>query len=86
LKQKSVQGIDPEALSLLMAHDWPGNIRELENAIERAFVLCRSGHIGIAQLPVELTAHRCGRDTQADVGSALMGFRFFPLWLETWTR
>ena len=40
-------GIAAEALSLLMAHDWPGNIRELENAIERAFILCGEGHIGI---------------------------------------
>ena len=50
------QGIAAEALSLLMAHDWPGNIRELENAIERAFILCGEGHIGIAHLPEELTA------------------------------
>jgi PAS domain S-box-containing protein len=57
LQQKSVQGIAPEALSLLMAHDWPGNIRELENAIEHAFILCNAGEIGIAHLPPELTAH-----------------------------
>lgn len=56
LQQKSVQGIAAEALSLLMAHDWPGNIRELENAIERAFILCNEGHIGIGHLPEELTA------------------------------
>ena len=56
LQQKSVQGIASEALSLLMAHDWPGNIRELENAIERAFILCNEGHIGIGHLPEELTA------------------------------
>jgi DNA-binding NtrC family response regulator len=55
LQQKSVQGIAPEALSLLMAHDWPGNIRELENAIEHAFILCNDGDIDIAHLPRELT-------------------------------
>jgi transcriptional regulator with PAS, ATPase and Fis domain len=55
LQQKSVQGIAAEALSLLMAHDWPGNIRELENAIERAFILCNEGLIGIGHLPEELT-------------------------------
>ncbi|MGZ8840914.1 MAG: sigma-54 interaction domain-containing protein, partial [Candidatus Aminicenantales bacterium] len=43
LQQKTVPGITSEALSLLMAHDWPGNIRELENVIERAFILCREG-------------------------------------------
>jgi PAS domain S-box-containing protein len=56
LQQKSVPGIAPEALSLLMAHAWPGNIRELENVVERAFILCNEGHIGIAHLPGELTA------------------------------
>jgi PAS domain S-box-containing protein len=55
LQRKTIQGIAPEALSLLMAHDWPGNIRELENAVERAFILCNEGHIGIAHLPGELT-------------------------------
>jgi transcriptional regulator with PAS, ATPase and Fis domain len=40
LQQKTVPGITAEALSLLMAHEWPGNIRELENAVERAFILC----------------------------------------------
>lgn len=55
LQQKSVQGVAPEALSLFMAHDWPGNIRELENVIERAFILISEGQIGIEQLPEEFT-------------------------------
>jgi PAS domain S-box-containing protein len=58
LQKKTVQGLIPDALSLLMAHDWPGNIRELENAIERAFILCSSGTIGIAHLSGELTLCR----------------------------
>jgi len=70
LQQKSVQGIAVEALSLLMAHDWPGNIRELENAIERAFILCGDGKIGIAHLPGELTAHGAATDADADMRSA----------------
>ncbi len=70
LQQKSLSGISAEALSLLMAHDWPGNIRELENVIERAFILCGEGDIGIGHLPAELTAFRgtSGKDT--DVRSA----------------
>jgi PAS domain S-box-containing protein len=54
LQRKSVPGITAEALSLLMAHDWPGNIRELENAVERAFILCQERSIGIEHLPQEL--------------------------------
>ncbi|MBN1938462.1 MAG: sigma 54-interacting transcriptional regulator [Candidatus Aminicenantes bacterium] len=56
LQGKTVKGIDGEALSLLMARDWPGNIRELENVIERAFVLCGNGPIGLAHLPDDLAA------------------------------
>ena len=57
LQEKSIRGIEPEALSLLMAHDWPGNVRELENAVERAFILCSKGLIGIEHLPEELRAN-----------------------------
>jgi transcriptional regulator with PAS, ATPase and Fis domain len=56
LQQKALRGINAEALSLLMAHDWPGNVRELENVIERSFILCNRGFIGIEHLPEELTA------------------------------
>jgi PAS domain S-box-containing protein len=55
VQQKTVQGISPEALSVFMAYRWPGNIRELENIIERAFVLCSEGFIGLQHLPEELT-------------------------------
>ncbi|MFO7937540.1 MAG: sigma 54-interacting transcriptional regulator [Kiritimatiellia bacterium] len=54
LMRKNIHGIAPEALSLLIAHDWPGNIRELENSIERAFIVCNSDLIGISHLPSEL--------------------------------
>jgi len=58
LQNKSIQGVAPEALSLLMAHDWPGNVRELENIIERSFILCHKGYIDIGHLPEELTSAR----------------------------
>lgn len=61
LQGKSILGMSTEALSLLAAHDWPGNVRELENVVERAFVLCDAGILGIEQLPEELTARGAPR-------------------------
>lgn len=52
---QAVKSVAPDALALLMAHDYPGNVRELENIVERAFVLCRSGRIERAHLPPELS-------------------------------
>jgi len=46
--------VQAEALERLCAHRWPGNIRELQNAIEYAVVLAEEGGIGIAQLPASL--------------------------------
>jgi two-component system response regulator AtoC len=43
--------IEPDAMRCLMAHRWPGNIRELENAVERACILCEGRHINSACLP-----------------------------------
>jgi PAS domain S-box-containing protein len=54
---KSLPGVSPEALSFLMAHDYPGNIRELENIIEHAFVLCAEGQIELRHLPEDFISH-----------------------------
>jgi PAS domain S-box-containing protein len=70
IQRKAVPGIAAEALSLLMAHDWPGNVRELENAIERAFIMCRGGAIGIADLPDDLTAIGASAARDLDLRSA----------------
>jgi len=48
---KPIQGLAPEAISVMQAYAWPGNIRELENCVERAVVLCRKGQIGVDDLP-----------------------------------
>ena len=51
LQGKTVQGVTPEALSLLMAHNWPGNIRELENVIEHAVAMADDEEIKTTDLP-----------------------------------
>ena len=48
---KFIQGIDKKVLQTFMSHDFPGNIRELENIIEHAFVLCSKGYIKLNHLP-----------------------------------
>lgn len=52
---KEVPQLDDDALLALRAHVWPGNIRELENAIERAVVVADEGMIGLHDLPVEVS-------------------------------
>lgn len=51
---KVLTHIDPEAVEALIAHDWPGNIRELENTIERAVVLADGPSLSIDDLPPEV--------------------------------
>jgi PAS domain S-box-containing protein len=51
LNGKDIQGVAPEVMPLLMAHDFPGNVRELENIVEYAAVVCKNSRIGIEHLP-----------------------------------
>jgi len=51
---KQIESISEAALGVLMGHDFPGNVRELQNAIEHAVVLCRGEQIEIECLPGEL--------------------------------
>ncbi|WP_457552145.1 sigma-54 interaction domain-containing protein [Desulfobacula sp.] len=64
-ENKSINGIDSEGMKRLMEHPWPGNIRELENAIEHAFVICNSDRISLRDLPVEI------RETDRNLAGAL---------------
>lgn len=54
LQGKDIVGVSDEVLARLMEYDYPGNVRQLENIIEHAFVLCRGGLIQLAHLPPEL--------------------------------
>jgi transcriptional regulator with PAS, ATPase and Fis domain len=52
---KQITGVSDQALRLLLKYDYPGNVRELENIIEHAFVLCGGNRIDVDCLPKELT-------------------------------
>jgi PAS domain S-box-containing protein len=54
LQGKNIAGVSDEVMARLMEYDYPGNVRELENIIEQAFVLCRGGLIELHHLPPEL--------------------------------
>jgi len=73
---KKVQRIAPEVLEALSVAPWKGNVRELQNVIERAVVLTRGASIELADLPPELrgASPRTGSDDRAE--DALSGMPY----------
>ena len=61
-KNKYINTISPDALEALMRHDFPGNIRELENIIEHAFILCHGDEIMPNHLPLGLFSNNGIKD------------------------
>jgi DNA-binding NtrC family response regulator len=61
---KRVLGISPPALDMLMAYDWPGNVRQLENAVYRAIVLSDGAFLETVDFP-QIVAQANGRDIAA---------------------
>jgi NtrC-family two-component system response regulator AlgB len=66
---KSVTGFTAEARSAIQLHPWPGNIRELRNAIERGVILACGSEVGLADLPAQIGAHAC--ETAIELGGAV---------------
>src|SRR6185437_14619163 len=58
--KRSIEGVSDEAAKLMAKHDWPGNVRDLRNAIERAMILEESALITTASLPISI-AHPDGK-------------------------
>lgn len=54
MQKNDISGISDEAMAVLMGYTYPGNIRELANIIERAFILCKTGLIEKKHLPESL--------------------------------
>lgn len=59
--RKDIERISPEAMAVLRRHPLPGNVRELENAIEHAFVMCHGAEISEEHLPIHITSHSVPR-------------------------
>ncbi|MEX1248438.1 MAG: sigma-54 dependent transcriptional regulator [Anaerolineales bacterium] len=57
----NIRDVTPKAMQAMKAHDWPGNIRELRNVIERAMLFCDEAAIDVAHLPAELVAAPKGK-------------------------
>jgi transcriptional regulator with PAS, ATPase and Fis domain len=55
--KRQIEGLTPHAEQLLLQHDWPGNVREVRNAIERSMILEDSSLITVESLPLTLTEH-----------------------------
>jgi PAS domain S-box-containing protein len=69
---KPIEGFADDALGLLSQYPFPGNVRELENIVERAFILCQGDRIGVEHLPPSvLHAQRAG--APAAVPASLAG-------------
>jgi PAS domain S-box-containing protein len=63
LQHREIAGLSPEAMACLMEHDFPGNVRELDNILEQGFILCPGNIIEPHHLPQELRPQ-----TNADLG------------------
>ncbi|MGV1100023.1 sigma 54-interacting transcriptional regulator [Thiovibrio sp. JS02] len=70
-KDRDIGGVSEEALRILMAYDFPGNIRELQNIIEYAFILCPGGLIQPEHLPSPLAAQQGPALGEMDLNSPL---------------
>jgi PAS domain S-box-containing protein len=68
LKGKDIHGVSPGAMAVLTGYDYPGNVRELENIVEHAFVLCASGMIQTRHLPAWLGGAEDGPITHEALG------------------
>ncbi len=69
--KREVKGFDPEAMRLLKAYPWRGNIRELENVVERCMLFCDGDTIGVAHLPPEVRQHASAAEDRATAEVAM---------------
>ena len=68
---RNIAGFSPEVYARFYDYPWPGNIRELENVIERAVVLCAGKTVEPACLPREFSEQVCSPPAEGSIGSAV---------------
>ncbi|WP_022661257.1 sigma-54 interaction domain-containing protein [Paucidesulfovibrio longus] len=68
---RNVEGVSEDVLSIFLRHDFPGNVRELENILEYAFILCQEGFIQVEHLPENLQPHRPSEESIYEPGGSL---------------
>ncbi|UCH92474.1 MAG: sigma-54-dependent Fis family transcriptional regulator [Candidatus Aminicenantes bacterium] len=72
---RSIEGFEKDMLDLFMKYSWPGNIRELENFVERAVALEKSSYIGLNSLPAELIyniSEKSALKSENDISTIMM--------------
>lgn len=71
LRSKNVEGVAEDAMEILLSYDYPGNVRELENIIEHAFILCHECFVETRHLPMAIGGTGAGKPLEARPGMSL---------------
>jgi len=72
--RKDIKGVKKEVITILMQHEWKGEIRELENIIERAVIFCNDGYLSLADLPEFLQMEGPSREDASSLSGAINDF------------
>ena len=72
-----IRGFSEEALDVLRSYDWPGNIRELKNVVERSITFCENSVVGLNDLPSDISA-RIGSPTRPSGMSGMAAVSIDP--------
>jgi DNA-binding NtrC family response regulator len=68
---KKIEAVDDDAMHYLQTYDWPGNIRELENLMERAIVLNKTGILTVKDFPISVASAETEEDINIQVNNDL---------------
>ncbi len=78
-QDKAIAGLSPQVVKVLLEYDYPGNVRELENILEHAFVLCRQNVIELNHLPKYLLENTLPELSIPKAGTTLQEMKIFMI-------